>query len=93
MTPSQPIVIDGKVYDLYSMNLAVTSFYKVDGTQDANIAMRLVPTRIDNGKVENADLDARCISLGTLEGDDAITKTAVSQIQQALQNYIDAKGL
>lgn len=93
MTPSQPIVIDGKVYDLYSMNLAVTSFYKGDGTQDAKIAMRLIPTRIDNGQVESADSDARCMALGTLEGDDAITQTAVSEIQQALQNYINAKGL
>lgn len=93
MTPSQPIVIDGKVYDLYSMNLAVTSFYKEDGTQDASIAMRLIPTRIDNGQVESADSDARCMALGYLEGDDAATQTAVSEIQQALQNYINAKGL
>lgn len=93
MTPSQPIVIDGKVYDLYSMNLAVTSFYKGDGTEDANIAMRLIPTRIEGNQVETADQEARGLALGTLEGDDAITQTAVSQIQQALQNYINAKGL
>lgn len=93
MTPSHPIVIDGKVYDLYSMNLAVTSFYKGDGTEDANIAMRLIPTRLEGDQVETAEQQAIGIALGTLEGDDTITQTAVATIKQALQTYINEKGL
>jgi hypothetical protein len=93
MTPSQPIVIDGKVYDLYSMNLAVTSFYKGDGTEDANIAMRLIPTRVSDGQVETTEFEIKDIALGTLEGDDTITQTAVATIKQALQTYINEKGL
>lgn len=93
MTPSQPIVIDGKVYDLYSMNLAVTSFYKGDGTEDANIAMRLIPTRVADGQVETTEFEIKNIALGTLEGDDIITQTAVATIKQALQTYINEKGL
>lgn len=93
MTPSQPIVIDGKVYDLYSMNLAVTSFYKGDGTEDANIAMRLIPTRIQDGQVITADAEARGFAMGTLAGADDITIQTAEAIQAAIQNYINAKGL
>lgn len=93
MTPSQPIVIDGKVYDLYSMNLAVTSFYKGDGTEDANIAMRLIPTRIQDDQVITADAEARGFAMGTLAGADDITIQTAEAIQTAIQNYINAKGL
>ena len=55
--------------------------------------MRLVPTRIDNGQVITADAEARGLSIGTLEGADAVTTQAALSIQAALQTFIDAKGL
>ena len=93
MNATNPIIIDGKTYDRYSLNLAITGKYKPDQTSDAQIAMRLIPTRIENGQVETADAAALGISLGTLAGSDQATQQAVAAIQAALQTYLQAKGL
>ena len=93
MTASAPIQIDGKEYDRYSLNLAITGKYNADGTADANVAMRLIPTRLANGQVETADDSYIGISLGTLSGADPATQAAVGAIQSALQTYISTKGL
>ena len=93
MNASNPIQIDGKTYPLFSLNLATTGKYKADGSSDAQIAMRLIPTRIENGQVETADANAIGISLGTLAGSDQATQQAVAAIQAALQTYLQAKGL
>ena len=93
MNASNPIQIDGKTYDRYSLNLAITGKYNGDGSSDANVAMRLVPTRIENGEVLTADEAAIGIALGSLAGSDAATQQAVGAIQNALQAYIAAKGL
>jgi hypothetical protein len=93
MNASSPITIDGIEYPKYSLNLAITGKYNGDGSTDANVAMRLVPTRIENGKVITADEAAIGIALGSLAGSDEATQQAVSAIQSALQAYISAKGL
>jgi hypothetical protein len=85
--------IEGKTYDRYSLNLAITGKYKANGSTDAQVAMRLIPTRIENGQVETVDAAAIGISLGTLAGSDAPTQQAVAAIQAALQTYLTAKGL
>jgi hypothetical protein len=93
MNASNPITIDGKTYDKFSLNLAITGKYKSDESTDAQIAMRLIPTRIADGAVETADVAALGISLGTLAGSDQATQQAVAAIQSALQSYLTAKGL
>jgi hypothetical protein len=93
MNASAPITIDGKTYDRYSLNLAITGRYLPDGSSDANVAMRLVPTRVENGEVYTAEEAALGIALGSLTGSDAATQQAVGAIQAALQAYITAKGL
>jgi hypothetical protein len=93
MNASSPIEINGKQYDKFSLNLAVTGRYLGDGSSDANVAMRLVPTAIENNEVITADEAAIGIALGSLAGSDAATQQAVSAIQSALQAYIVAKGL
>lgn len=93
MNATNPIEINGKSYDKFSLNLAITGRYLGDGSSDANVAMRLIPTRIADGAVETADAAAIGISLGTLAGSDAATQQAVGAIQAALQSYISAKGL
>jgi hypothetical protein len=93
MNASNPIQIDGKTYDRFSLNLAITGKYKSDGSTDAQIAMRLIPTRLADGAVETADAAALGISLGTLAGSDAATQQTVAAIQAALQTYLQAKGL
>lgn len=93
MNATNPITIDGKSYDRYSLNLAITGRYLGDGSSDANVAMRLVPTAIEDGEVITADEAAIGIALGSLAGSDAATQQAVGAIQSALQAYIVAKGL
>jgi hypothetical protein len=93
MNATNPIEINGKQYPKLSLNLAITGRYLGDGSSDAQVAMRLVPTLIENGQVETADANAIGISLGTLAGSDEATQQAVAAIQSALQAYITAKGL
>jgi len=93
MNATNPITLDGKQYDKFSLNLAITGKYNGDGSSDANVAMRLVPTRIETGDVITAEDSALGITLGSLAGSDAATQQAVGAIQAALQAYITAKGL
>ena len=95
MNASAPIEIDGKQYDKLSLNLAISGRYLCDGSSDANVAMRLVPTsvNIETGEVITADEAAIGIALGSLAGSDEATQQAVGAIQAALQAYIVAKGL
>jgi hypothetical protein len=93
MNATNPIEIDGKQYPKFSLNLAITGRYLGDGSSDAHVAMRLVPTRIENGEVMTADEAAIGIALGSLAGSDEATQQAVAAIQTALQAYLSAKGL
>jgi hypothetical protein len=100
MNATNPIEIDGKTYPKFSLNLAITGSYKTDGSQDASIAMRLVPTRLvpatdeASASVETAD----SASIGLLRGHlseiaDPAEQAAVAAIQNALQTLLAAKGL
>lgn len=93
MTASTPLQIDGKEYDRYSLNLAINGKYNADGTPDASIAARLIPTRIEGDEVEQAQEQSVNIALGSLSGADQPTLTAVSEISAALQKFILSKGL
>ena len=93
MIATNPLQIDGQTFDRFSLNLAITGKYKADGSTDAHVAMRLIPTRIEDGQVLTANAHALGISLGTLAGADAPTQTAVAAIQSALQTYLATKGL
>lgn len=92
MNATNPLQIDGKSYPKFSLNLAITGKYNGDGTSDANVAMRLIPTRIENGEVITADESAIGLALGSLAGSDEATQQAVGAIQAALQSYLQAKG-
>jgi hypothetical protein len=94
MTASTPLQIDGKQYDRYSLNLAITGFYKPEGQPDANVAMSLIPTRVEDGVVEQAGMEHRkAVVLGSLSQANAEEQTAIGAIQAALQAYLQAKGL
>ena len=105
MIATNPITIDGKQYDRYSLNLAITGKYNGDGTPDACINLLLTPTRIapatidDEGnaipaRAEQAPQAARSLLRGRLaEVTDPAEIVAIAAIQQALQNYLTAKGL
>ena len=93
MLASNPLQIDGQTYDRYSLNLAITGYYKADGSPEANVAMRLIPTRLENGVVETADTHAKSIVLGSLSEAASDEQAAIGAIQSALQNFLGAKGL
>lgn len=93
MFATNPLQIEGKAFDRYSLNLAITGYYKIDGTPEANVAMRLVPTRIENGIAETADAYAKSIVLGSLSEAASDEQVAIGAIQSALQNFLGAKGL
>jgi hypothetical protein len=93
MKPTNPIIIDGETYDIYTINLAITSVVNPDASEDANVSMRLLPTRVANGEVIVADAYARVMLLGSVDNVDLATKTAVAQISASIQEFIYAKGL
>jgi len=93
MTSSNPKLIEDKIYDRFSLNLAITGLIKPDGTEDANVAMRLVPTRVEDGVVEKVDGAAIPIYLGSIADVDPITQQVVFKIKEALQEFVTLKGL
>ena len=94
MKSTDIIEIDGKQYDRYSLNLAINGKYNADGTPDASIAARFIPTRlVEDGEPEQAQEQSVNIALGSLSGSDAATLTAVAEISAALQKFILSKGL
>jgi hypothetical protein len=94
MNIKNPINIEGEVYSKYSANLAVTSFYKNGGAFEINAALRLVPTRFDeNGNVIKKESEYKSVLLGRFNDAGLEEQKAITQIYDAIQNYIDLKGL
>ena len=94
MISNNPITHEGETYDRFSVNLSITGSYKPDGSLDASIAMRLVPTGIIEDAVKTLDSAAIGLLRGHLaEISDPDEQAAVAAIHTALQALIDAKGL
>jgi hypothetical protein len=94
MKATNPIEIDGNAFDRYSLNLAINGKYLPDGSSDASIAARFIPTRlVENGEPEQAQEQSVNIALGSLSGSDEPTLTAVAEISAAIQKFIISKGL
>ena len=94
MTATQPLEINGRIYDRYSLNLAISGKYRGDGTPDASIAARFIPTRLVEGaEPEQAQEHSVNIALGSLSGSDEPTLTAVAEITVALQKFMLSRGL
>ena len=94
MKSTNPIEINQKSYDRFSLNLAINGKYLADGTPDASIAARFIPTRlVEDGEPEQAQEHSVNLALGSLSGSDAATLTAVAEISAALQKFIISKGL
>ncbi len=100
MIATTPLEIDGQTFDRWSLNLAITGKYKADGSPDASIAMRLIPTRIvpatedTAASVEQADAAAIGLLRGYLhEVQDPAEIACVTAITTALQTLVASKGL
>ncbi|MFM7795202.1 MAG: hypothetical protein ACKO7N_00360 [Candidatus Nitrosotenuis sp.] len=80
-------------YDKLSVNLAVTSFYKPDGNRDLNIALRVIPTKVDENGVSTLDNEAYTVYRGSLmELKDETEQTCVGKMIVALQEFINSRG-
>lgn len=87
-----PLNIDGQEWPYLSTNLAITSRYAPDGTMDASVAARFVPTRIDNGEVVTLDAQALTFFRGSLkELRDSHEVEAMVAIRTALEALVAAK--
>jgi predicted pyridoxine 5'-phosphate oxidase superfamily flavin-nucleotide-binding protein len=94
MLANNPVVIDNETYDQLGINLAVTYRVTGNGTGDASVAMRIVPSRIDqDGNVITADEAAMGISVASLDGVDQDAVTAVDAVKAAIEAYLAAKGI
>lgn len=105
MISTNPIEIDGQIFDRWSLNLAITGKYNGDGSPDASICMLLIPTRIasattdDEGNIIPAQaVTADSAAVGLLRGriseiNDPAEAAAVTAITTALQTYIASKNL
>lgn len=93
MQSTNPIEIDGKSFDRYSLNLIVSGSYDAEGQPDASVVCNLVPTRIEGDMVETAPDNSINIRIGKLDQADAPTLAAVNAIHSALQTFIAKKGL
>lgn len=93
MNAATPIIIDGKSYPYYSINLAITTTYS-NATEHGNAVLSLTPTRInEQGGTEVSPNNIVPVILGDMSNLSEPEKTAVEAIQTALQTYIIAKGL
>lgn len=93
LTPTNPIIIDGQTYDRYTASLAINTEY-LGNYLDAQVSMRLVPTRLDeNNNVVLAEDYMIPLTLGTTEGITGPEEVAMMGIFNSVQNYILAKGL
>jgi hypothetical protein len=93
MKSTNPIEIDGKSFDRFSLNLIVSGSYNSEGQPDASVVCNLVPTRIEGDMVETAPQHALNIRLGKLDQADEPTLAAVTAIHAALQTFITSKGI
>lgn len=67
MNLNNPIVIDNETYDKAIVNLAISTTYDSNGVEDLNMALRIVPTRIDSsGNVVMSNSDNIGIFRGRL---------------------------
>ena len=92
MQSINPIEINGEVYPLYSVSLAITSLYE-NSQFEARVAARLVPTRIDaEGNSITSEENAKSVIIGTLSEVSGPEQQAMSEIYQAVQKFIIVKG-
>lgn len=94
MLLAEPIEIDGVSYPYLTTNMAVTSRHLPDGSMDASVALRFIPTRIVDGVVTQNDAGAISIFRGSLvELRDQSEGLAMLAIKQAIEALVSAKGI
>lgn len=69
-----------------TINLAVTTRFNADGSEDASIALRVIPTTIEDGAVSTDDANARTYYKGSVgEITDAAEAAKVAALIAAIK--------
>lgn len=96
MISSNPITVDGKVYNRLNFSLAITTRNE-GGRYTAGAALTLTKFRVtDDGGQEVLDGSNTCILSGDTEAEmqsDTVKAAFISSVASAVQAYIDATGL
>jgi hypothetical protein len=93
LRPTNPIIIEGETYDRYTAGLAINTEYLGDYL-DAQVSMRLIPTRIDeNNEAVMAEDYMIPLTLATTEGVSGAEEAAMLGIFNSVQTYILSKGI
>jgi hypothetical protein len=94
MKATNPITIQGKVYDHLSINLAITYRVVSADSGDAQVAMRIVPTRIsDTGAVITADDAAISKIMGSFGEASPDAAVAAQSVFSAIKTYLASQGI
>jgi hypothetical protein len=93
MNSSSPNIINEISYPLYNANLAITSFYKSDGSFDFSAALKLIPSRVQDGQVEISNENSKSVLIGNKSEMQQLEMDAMNKIYAAIQEYILIKGL
>lgn len=93
MNLNNPIVIDNETYDKAIINLAISTTYDSNGNQDLNMALRIVPTRIDaSGNAIMSNSNNIGIFRGRLsEITSATENSLVNNLLVNLQNLVNER--
>lgn len=93
MILNNPIILAGKAWDRFTTNMAISSRYNPDGSMDASVALRLIPTRMnEQGVAETLDSEAICIYRGRMaEFKDANEAACAMKISAALEEFVAKK--
>ena len=91
MNSTNPLIINGKVYDKFNITLALST--RFDDSEDASLALTLTPARYENGIVEQSTENNQTVLFGSKSVADQPTLIALEEILTAIQKLITTKEL
>jgi hypothetical protein len=93
---TNPIEVDGKVYPNFLVNLSMSPLLGHE-TVGQSVALKLTPERVEDGVSETLPEHGKSILIldvyKDIEKGDVALQEAVVAISNALQDFINAKGL
>jgi hypothetical protein len=95
MNATNPIEIEGKIHDRYSLCMSIAGNYTPGGSMTGNVALRLVPVRIaPDGTVETAAEGSVSLAAADFANHaDPHIRAAATAILAALQTLVTSKQL
>jgi hypothetical protein len=93
---TNPIEVDGKIYPNFLVNLSMSPLLGND-TVGQSVALRLTPERVEDGVSIQSPENAKSVLIldvfKDIENGDEDLRVAVEKIMDALQGFINSKGL